>query len=114
MDKITTSRSTFGEWLRQQREARQWPLRKVGALLDIDTSLVARMEKGQRQPTRAHLQTLAGVFNENLDDLLVLYLSDRIAYELSDESCSDAVLRAAEEKIKYIRAKNAVQGELEF
>ena len=29
MDKVMLERGTFGDWLRQQREARQWPLRKV-------------------------------------------------------------------------------------
>jgi HTH-type transcriptional regulator, competence development regulator len=105
---------TFGEWLRQQRDAQQWPLRRVAALLDVDTSIVAKFEKGTRQPTRDHLVRLAEIFGQPLDDLLVLYLSDRVAYELADEACSDAVLRVAEEKIKYLRQRNAVQGELEF
>ena len=44
----------------------------------------------------------------------MLYLSDRVAYELADESCSDAVLQAADEKIKYLRSKNMKHGDLEF
>ncbi len=119
MDKPTIpprppGQTSFGEWLRQQRDAREWPLRRVAALLDVDQSIVAKFEKGVRQPNRTHLARLAEIFEQPLDDLLVLYLSDRVAYELADEACADAVLRVAEEKIKYLRQKNAVQGELEF
>ncbi|RCR71491.1 helix-turn-helix domain-containing protein [Larkinella punicea] len=114
MDKTVNSRRTLGEWMRQCREARQLPLRKVAAHLDVDTSIVAKMEKGQRHPNRIHLQRLAELFDEPFDDVLVLYLSDRVAYELASERCSDDVLRVAEEKIKYLRSKNVKQGELEF
>lgn len=114
MDTTNPARSTFGEWLRQHREARNWPMRKVAALLDVDVSIVSRLEKGHRQPQRNYVEKLAAIFEEDAGALLVLYLSDRVAYELADESCSDAVLKAAEEKIKYLRSKNMKQGELKF
>ncbi len=114
MDTTNPARSTFGEWLRNQREGRNWPLRKVAALLDVDTSIVSRLEKGNRQPQREYVEKLAAIFEQDAGALLVLYLSDRVAYELAPENCSDEVLRAAEEKIKYLRSKNAKQGELEF
>ena len=114
MDTTNPARSTFGEWLRDQREQRHWPLRKVAALLDVDTSIVSRLEKGNRQPQRDYVEKLATIFEQDANALLVLYLSDRVAHELAPEDCSDEVLRAAEEKIKYLRAKSAKQGELEF
>ena len=114
MDTTNPARSTFGEWLRQHREARNWPLRKVAALLDVDVSIISRLEKGNRQPQRDYVEKLAAIFDEDARDLLVLFLSDRIAYALADEACSDAVLRVAEEKIKYLRSKNVKQGEIEF
>lgn len=114
MDTTNPARSTFGEWLRQHREARNWPMRKVAALLDVDVSIVSRLEKGQRHPQRNYVEKLATIFEEDAGALLVLFLSDRVAYELADESCSDAVLKAAEEKIKYLRSKNVKHGELKF
>lgn len=57
---------------------------------------------------------MAIIFEEDAGALLVLYLSDRVTYELADESCSDEVLRAAEEKNKYLLAKNVKQEELQF
>ncbi|MCU0340693.1 MAG: helix-turn-helix domain-containing protein [Spirosomaceae bacterium] len=105
---------TFGEWLRTQREAHDMPLRRVAAHLDVDTSIVAKMEKNQRPATKQHLQQLAALFEADFESLLVMYLSDRVAYDLLDETCSEAVLQVAEQKIKYLRQKNVVQGKIEF
>lgn len=114
MDKATYHQQTFGEWMRHHRLRIEWPLRKVGAHLDLDTSTVAKIEKGQRVATREQVGKLAELFDEPYDEVLVLYLADRVAEELADEACADDVLRVAEEKIKYLRAKSARQGELEF
>lgn len=114
MDMTNPARITFGEWLRNQREQRNWPMRRVAAQLDVDVSIISRLETGNRQPQRDYVEKLARIFDQDAGALLVLYLSDRVAYELAPEGCSDEVLRAAEEKIKYLRAKNVKQGELEF
>ncbi|TAG17892.1 MAG: XRE family transcriptional regulator [Cytophagia bacterium] len=114
MSNVRPSTQSFGEWLRTQREAQGLPLRKVAAHLDVDTSIVAKMEKNTRPTTRRQLELLAQLFGANLEELLVMYLSDRVAYDLLDERCSEAVLQAAEQKIKYLRQKSLVQGEIEF
>jgi hypothetical protein len=57
---------------------------------------------------------LAELFALDEQELLLLYLSDRVAYDLVGETNSEEVLRVAEEKIKYIRSKNTVQGVLGF
>ena len=82
--------------------------------MDVDTSIVTRLEKGQRRPNRQLVARLATLFETPLEEVLVLYLSDQVAYELADEACADTVLRVAEEKIKYLRHKNSRQGKLEF
>lgn len=105
---------TFGETIKQYREALNLPLRKVAAQLDIDTSTLAKFEKNQRHPNREHITKLAELFALDEQELLVLYLSDRVAYDLVGETNSEQVLRVAEEKIKYIRSKNTVQGEINF
>jgi transcriptional regulator with XRE-family HTH domain len=114
MDEITAARHTIGDWMRECRETRGWPLRKVAAQLDVDTSIVSRVEKGQRRPTREMVNRLAELFETPLEEVLVLYLSDQVAYELASEDCANTVLRVAEEKIKYLRTRNARQGEFKF
>jgi HTH-type transcriptional regulator, competence development regulator len=100
-------KKTFGETIRSHREEQNLPLRKVAAYLDLDTSTLSKFEKNQRHPNREHVLKLAELFGLDAQDLLIMYLSDRVVYNLIDESSSDEVLRVAEEKIKYIRSKNA-------
>ncbi len=89
-------------------------MRKVAAYLDIDTSTLAKFEKNLRYPSREPITKLAELFALDEQELLVLYLSDRVAYDLVGETNSEQVLRVAEEKINYIRSKNTVQGVLGF
>lgn len=110
----TPPNETFGELIRHCREAKDLPLRKVAAVLDIDTSTLSKMEKNLRNPSREHILKLATFFELNTEELLVAFLSDQVAYQLAQESISDQVLRVAEEKIKYIRSQNTIQGVLEF
>ena len=83
MDMTNPARITFGEWLRNQREQRNWPMRRVAAQLDVDVSIISRMETGNRQPQRDYVEKLARIFDQDAGALLVLYLSDRVAYELA-------------------------------
>ena len=72
------------------------------------------MEKNLRNPNREHIKKLAELFELNSEELLLAFLSDRVAYQLALEPISEQVLRVTEEKIKYIRSKNTIQGVLEF
>ena len=39
---------TFGEYIKKAREIIKLPLRKVAAHLDIDTSTLSKVERGER------------------------------------------------------------------
>jgi HTH-type transcriptional regulator, competence development regulator len=95
----------FGDLIKQLRITRELPLREVAAILDIDTSTLSKIEKGERNASRKMVKTLSVFFKQNYEEMLVTYLSDKVAYELVDDSCSSKVLKVAEEKIKYIRRK---------
>ena len=49
----------FGEYLRNRREQLGLPLRKVAAELDIDTSILSKIERNERVATKEMLPTLA-------------------------------------------------------
>jgi len=42
---------TFGKYLRTIREEKELPLRKIAATLDIDTSLLSKIERNKRRAT---------------------------------------------------------------
>lgn len=96
------STETIGEKLRHIREEKELPLRKVAALLDIDVAILSKMERGERRITKEVVQKLAYIYGYNLDELLVLFLSDKILYEIQNEDLGMEALKVAEERVRYL------------
>lgn len=101
------STETIGEKLRQLREQNDLPLRKVAALIDIDVAILSKMERGERKLTKEVVLKLADIYKYSADDLLVLFLSDKIMYEIQDEELGERALKVAEMRIKYLKANKA-------
>jgi transcriptional regulator with XRE-family HTH domain len=99
------STETIGEKLRHIREVKELPLRKVAALLDIDVAILSKMERGERRITKEVILKLADIYDYNVDELLVSFLSDKILYEIQDEDLGIEALKVAEKRVKYIIAK---------
>ncbi|MCX6277607.1 MAG: helix-turn-helix transcriptional regulator [Bacteroidetes bacterium] len=99
------STNTIGEKLRQLREQHKLPLRKVAALLDIDVAILSKMERGQRKLTKETALKLAEIYNYSASELMVLYLSDRIMYEIKDEEMGEEALKAAEDRMRYLKSE---------
>lgn len=100
------STDTIGEKLRELREEKELPLRKVAALLDIDVAILSKMERGERPLTKEVIIKLAEIYKYSSDDLLVLFLSDKILHEIQNEDLGSKALKVAEEKMKYIIKHN--------
>jgi transcriptional regulator with XRE-family HTH domain len=98
------STETIGEKLRHIREEKELPLRRVAALLDIDVAILSKMERGERKITKEVVIKLADIYDYNVDELLVSFLSDKILYEIQDEDLGIEALKVAEERVKYITA----------
>lgn len=90
-----------GERIRSLRLEKQYSLKQVSDSLGIDQGLLSKIERGQRKATREQVEKLAGYFGADKNELLVAWMSDRIAYELGDESFAEEVLKVAEEKVAY-------------
>ncbi|MCH8555103.1 MAG: helix-turn-helix domain-containing protein [Schleiferiaceae bacterium] len=95
--------TTFGEQLRQLRETAGMTLREVAANIEIDPSLLAKIERNQRQPTKHLIKNIADFFSVNEKELLEEFLSDQIAYKILDEKADLNILKVAEEKVAYIK-----------
>jgi len=100
------STETIGEKLRQLREHNELPLRKVAALLDIDVAILSKMERGERRLTKEVVLKLADIYDYSSDDLLVLFLCDKIMYEIQNEELGEKALKVAEKKLKYFKNSN--------
>jgi len=96
---------SIGEQIRKLREEHGLPLRKVAAKLDIDQSILSKIERGERKASKEQIIQIARIFNVNEKELLINYLSDRVLYDLKDEELAREALKVAEKKIKYMIKK---------
>ncbi len=94
---------TFGEMIKEARIRHELLLRHVAAELDIDQAIISKFERGERKPARDQVLMFAKFYKLSVDELLIAWLSDKVTYELADESLAWKALKAAEEKIKYIQ-----------
>ena len=58
------------------------------------------------------LPILAELFSEDEKELSLILFSDKVAYQLMEEENPNEILKVAEEKIQYLKNKNAKQGSL--
>lgn len=97
---------SFGEHLRNLRENQNLTLKSVAESVGIDTSLLAKIERNERQPTKQIIKLVSDFFNCNEKELLNNFLSDQIAYKILDEEADLSILKVAEEKVKYLKTVN--------
>lgn len=100
-----STETTIGSKLRELREGKGLPLRKVSALLDIDVAILSKMERGERKLSKEIVLKLADIYEYDANELLVLFLSDRIMYEIQDEDLGLEALKVAEERVRYGETK---------
>ena len=98
---------SFEDIIKNLREQKNLPLRVVSAYLDIDQAILSKIERGLRKANRDLVLKLAAFFDTDKDDLLVAWLSDKLALELEDEDIALKVLQLAEEKVIYHSKKSS-------
>ena len=95
---------TIGQILRNKRHSLGLLLRQVSAYVDIDQAILSKIERNERKPTKEMLVKLAEILKLDKEELLVQFISDKIAYEIAEEDCASKVLKVAEKKIKYLKS----------
>ena len=74
--------NSFGEYLRNRREQLGLPLRKVAAELDIDTSILSKIERSERMATKEMLPTLAKTLEVQEREIQIEFIQSTILSEL--------------------------------
>ena len=100
--------TTFGERIRQLREGLKLPQRKVAALLDIDTSLLAKYERNERQPSKDLIKKIAAIFKADSEELIAEAFSDKLAYQVLEQDADSKILRVAESKVDYLKKQKDI------
>jgi transcriptional regulator with XRE-family HTH domain len=76
--------NSFGEYLRDKREQAGLPLRKIAAELDIDTSVLSKIERGERTALKGMLPILAKTLNIQQKEIEVEFIKAIILSEVGD------------------------------
>ena len=76
--------NTFGEYLRNRREQLGLPLRKVAAELDIDTSILSKIERSERTATKEMLPILANALKVQEKEMEIEFIKGLILSEIGD------------------------------
>lgn len=98
---------TFGDTVKTLREQKNLTLREVSDFLKIDTSMLGKIEKNNRKPTKQLIEKFSKLFNVKEKDLTITFLSDYVAYQIMDEEdYALEVLKVAEKKVKYLKTLN--------
>lgn len=75
---------SFGEYLRKNREEKELPLRKVAAALDIDTSILSKIERNERRATTEMLPLLAETLEKSEKEIQIEYIKSLVLTELGE------------------------------
>jgi transcriptional regulator with XRE-family HTH domain len=97
---LRTMEQTFGDTIRAWRKQRGEPLRVVAAAIEIDSTLLSKIERGERLPTQAQLARFADYFGVALDELAAQVIADKIILEYGEHrGATLAALKIVRERI---------------
>lgn len=93
--------------IKAQRKNRNIKVRELAQLLGVDQALVSKFESGQRLPTRNQVEALSYHLDIDSNELLALWLKEKLLHELSDYSIVARALELVkEEQHSYTSRKN--------
>lgn len=98
----------FANLLKETRLRQKLKLVDVAASLQLDKALLSKIEKGDRYATRKQVEGFIRLYR--LDERMAVstWLSDKIVYELRDESFAMDALILAEDQVKYNRLSDVI------
>jgi transcriptional regulator with XRE-family HTH domain len=99
-DNIIIMATHFGERIRELRTKQNMLLRQLASKLDMDTSVISKIERGDRQMKKDQIPRLAQILNANEQELLTLWLADQVMDVVKDEPLADEALKAVSKNIK--------------
>jgi len=95
----------IGEKLKELREANGMVQRQVAAELHVDTAYISKMENNEKPVSRNHLKKLSQLFKVPVEELLTIWLADKLYDVVKDEEVGLKAMEAAEEELKTHKKK---------
>lgn len=75
---------SFGEYIRKLRIDKGLPLRKVAAALDIDTSILSKIERNERRATIEMIPVFAKSLEREEKEVEIQYIQSAIIADLGE------------------------------
>jgi len=93
----------FGTMIKFERESNKMLLREVAAFVKMDTALLSKIERNKRMATRDQVNLFIDLFSLDKQEIINLWLGQKIAYSLIDEDSPLQILKVAESAIHYLK-----------
>ena len=91
----------FGRKIRELRDEQGILQRQLAALLEIDTPMFSKIERGDRKAKREQVIKMAEYFHQDVNDLLTIWLADKVLDTVKNEDTIDlAAINIAKKEIK--------------
>ena len=90
----------FGEHIKQLREQNQLLQRQVASVLEIDTAMLSKIERGERRAKREHIPLLANLLHSNEKELYTIWLAEKVYDIIKEESNPSEILQVVEKELK--------------
>ena len=90
----------FGERIRELRTKQGLLLRQLASKLDVDTSIISKVERGDRHLKKEQIPLLAEILKTDKVELETLWLADQLMQLVKDEPTADEALKSVTKQIK--------------
>ena len=101
---MSNLKSELGQYLRELRKEREETLHQVSKVVDIDSPMLSKIERGERLPTNEQLKRLAKFYKISEDSLKIKHTAEKILKEYgANETTYDAIQLVNEQLSIYAR-----------
>lgn len=91
----------FGRKIKELRDEQGVLQRQLAALLEIDTPMFSKIERGDRKAKREQVIKVAEYFHQDVNEMLTLWLADKVLETVKNEDTINlAAINIAKEEIK--------------
>lgn len=91
----------FGRKIKELRDEQGVLQRQLAALLEIDTPMFSKIERGDRKAKREQVIKIAEYFHQDVNEMLTLWLADKVLETVKNEDTINlAAINIAKEEIK--------------
>jgi len=90
----------LGSYLYELRTERKLPLRIVGVAIEVDGSLIGKMEKNQYIPSKQQVERLADFFQVDKQEMLIALLTEKTLKYVKKEPYAYEALKRAEARLR--------------